>query len=103
MIKTLICCIKRNIVLLERNSVMNSISFSSNLDFIQAAFNKVAKIVAEHGHPCLDACCPAESTERCLEHLAVVASDWSYDYSLIDAHLETYKKANAEIREYLGE
>ncbi|MBF6907574.1 hypothetical protein HN295_20760, partial [Acinetobacter baumannii] len=52
---------------------------------------------------CLDVCCPAESTERCLEHLAVVASDWSYDYSLIDAHLETYKKANAEIREYLGE
>ena len=38
-----------------------------------------------------------------LSILAVVASDWSYDYSLIDAHLETYKKANAEIREYLGE
>lgn len=26
----------------------------------QAAFNQVAKIVAEHGHPCLDVCCPAD-------------------------------------------
>lgn len=82
---------------------MNNIIFVSTQEFTQAAFNQVAKIVAEHGHPCLDVCCPAESTEKCLEHLAVVASDWSYDYSLIDAHLETYKKANAEIREYLGE
>lgn len=82
---------------------MNNIIFISTQEFTQAAFNQVAKIVAEHGHPCLDVCCPAESTEKCLEHLAVVASDWSYDYSLIDAHLETYKKANAEIREYLGE
>ncbi|ECE6726405.1 MULTISPECIES: hypothetical protein [Acinetobacter] len=82
---------------------MDALSFSSNLEFIQAAFNKIAEIVAQHGHPCLDVCCPAESTEQCLEHLAVVANDWSYDYSLIDAHLETYKKANAEIREYLGE
>ena len=82
---------------------MTAISFQNHLDFIQAAFNQVAKIVAEHSNPCLEVCCPAESTERCLEHLAVVASDWSYDYSLIDAHLETYKKANAEIREYLGE
>lgn len=82
---------------------MNNIIFVSTQEFIQAAFNQVAKIVAEHGNPCLEVCCPAESTEKCLEHLAVVASDWSYDYSLIDAHLETYKKANAEIREYLGE
>lgn len=78
-------------------------SFSSNQDFIQAAFNQVAKIVAEHAHPCLDVCCPAVSTERCLEHLAVVANDWSYDSSLIDAHLDTYKKANSEIKEYLDE
>jgi len=60
---------------------MAAISFQNNLDFIQAAFNQVAKIVAEHGNPCLEVCCPAESTEKCLEHLAVVASDWSYDYS----------------------
>ena len=80
-----------------------SLTFLNHLDFIQAAFNQVAKIVSEHGNPCLEVCCPAESTERCLEHLAVVASDWSYDYSLIDAHRETYKKANSEIREYLGE
>jgi hypothetical protein len=70
---------------------------------IITSFNQVAKIVAESGNPCLEVCCPAESTEKCLEHLAVVTSDWSYDYSLIDVHLETYKKANAEIREYLGE
>ena len=82
---------------------MSILTFNTQLDFIQAAFNKVAEIVAQHGHPCLEVCCPAESTEKCLEHLAVVASDWAYDYSLIDAHLETYKKANAEIREYLGE
>lgn len=82
---------------------MNNISFGPNLDFIQAAFNQVAKIVSEHGRPCLEVFCPAESTERCLEHLAVVASDWSYDPSLIDAHLDTYKKANAEIKEYLDE
>lgn len=82
---------------------MDNIIFVSTQEFTQAAFNQVAKIVAEHGNPCLEVCCPAESTEKCLEHLAVVASDWSYDYSLIDAHLETYKKANAEIREYLGE
>lgn len=82
---------------------MNNIIFVSTQEFTQAAFNQVAKIVAEHGNPCLEVCCHAESTEKCLEHLAVVASDWSYDYSLIDAHLETYKKANAEIREYLGE
>ena len=59
-------------VFLERYSVMSNVSFGSNVDFIQAAFNKVAEIVAQHGHPCLDVCCPAESTERCLEHLAVV-------------------------------
>ncbi|MDH0563016.1 hypothetical protein [Acinetobacter courvalinii] len=82
---------------------MDTLSFSSNLEFIQVAFNKIAEIVAQHGHPCLDVCCPAESTEKCLEHLAVVANDWSYDYLLIDVHLETYKKANSEIREYLGE
>ena len=82
---------------------MSTITFQSHLDFIHAAFNKVAEIVAQHGHPCLDVCCLAESTEQCLEHLAVVASAWSYDYSLIDAHLDTYKKANAEIREFLGE
>lgn len=82
---------------------MEVFQFKSRADFIQSAFDQVAKIVAEHGNPCLEVCCPAESTENCLKHLAVVASDWSYDYSLIDAHLETYKKANAEIREYLGE
>lgn len=39
---------------------MTAIAFQNHLDFIQAAFNKVAEIVAQHGHPCLDVCCPAE-------------------------------------------
>lgn len=34
---------------------------------------------------------------HCLELLAVVASDWSYDYSKIDAYLDTYMKFNAEL------
>lgn len=75
--------------------------FETRQEFLQVSFNEIARIVSEHGHPCLDVCCPAESTERCLEHLAVVASELSYDSSFIDAHLENYKKANAEIREYL--
>ncbi len=56
-------------------NIKSIITFKNNFDFIQAAFNKVDEIVAQYGHPCLDICCPAESTERCLEHLAVVASD----------------------------
>lgn len=77
--------------------------FKTRQDFLQVSFNEIARIVSEHGHPCLEVCCPAESTERCLEHLAVVASELFYDSSLIDAHLDTYKKSNAEIKEYLDE
>ncbi|KAF7276673.1 hypothetical protein GWI33_009932, partial [Rhynchophorus ferrugineus] len=78
-------------------------SNSVKQEFIQAAFNQVAKIVSEHGHPVLEACCPAEGTEDCLKHLSIVASEWSYDPSQIDAHIDTYIKANTEIRNYLGE
>jgi hypothetical protein len=80
---------------------MDKIVFLDRQSFIQAAFNEVARIVSEHGNACLEACVPAIPTERCLEQLALVASDWSYDYSVIDAYLDTYKKSNAEISEYL--
>ncbi len=80
---------------------MNKIVFTDRQSFIQAAFEEVARIVSEHGNACVEACVPAIPTERCLEQLAVVASDWSYDYTKIDAYLDTYKKWNAEISEYL--
>jgi hypothetical protein len=80
---------------------MNKIVFLDRQSFIQAAFNEVARIVSEHGNASVESCVPAIPTERCLEQLAVVASDWSYDYSVIDAYLDTYKKFNAEISEYL--
>ncbi len=43
---------------------MPNLSFSSNQEFIQAAFNKIAQIVSEHGQPCLDSFVPAFSTEN---------------------------------------
>ena len=82
---------------------MPNLSFSSNQEFIQAAFNQVAKIVSEHGQPCLEAFVPAFSTEQCLEHFALVASDWSYDYSVIDAYGQSYKISNAELKEEMGD
>lgn len=82
---------------------MSNLSFQSIQDFTQAAFNYVAKIVSEHGHPCLEAFVPAESTEQCLSHLALVCYEWSYDPALIDAYAETYKSANSELQENLGE
>lgn len=83
--------------------IMKTIVFNSNQEFIQAAFNQVAKIVSEHGQPCLEAFVPAFSTEQCLEHLALVASDWSYDYSVIDAYGQSYKISNAELKEEMGD
>lgn len=80
---------------------LNQVVFNDRQEFIQAAFNEVARIVSEHGNAAVESCVPAIPTERCLEQLAVVASDWSYDYSVIDAYLDTYKKFNAEISEYL--
>lgn len=46
---------------------------------------------------------PAFSTEQCLEHLALVASEWAYDFSTIDAYGQTYKIANAELKEEMGD
>ncbi|MBJ9905413.1 hypothetical protein [Acinetobacter bereziniae] len=82
---------------------MKTITFKDNQEFIQAAFNKVSEIVSEHGQPCLEAFVPAFSTEQCLEHLALVASEWAYDYSVIDAYGQTYKIANQELKEEMGD
>ena len=80
-----------------------NLSFASKQQFIQCAFNEVARIVSEHGQPCLEAFVPAFSTEQCLEHLALVASEWAYDYSVIDTYGELYKISNAELKEEMGD
>lgn len=76
--------------------------FLTKSDFIQAAFDQVAKIVSDHAQPCLDSLTPAISTEKCLYHLAAVASDWSYDSSKIEAYADLYKNSNAELIEAFG-
>ena len=59
------------------------ITFKSPQEFTQAAFNRVAELVSQNGQCALDNFVPAFSTEQCLEHLAFVASEMAYDYSLI--------------------
>ncbi len=82
---------------------MKIITFNSPQDFTQAAFNRVAELVSQNGQFCLDECIPAFSTEQCLEHLALVAAEMAYDYSLIDAHADLYKKANQELKDEMGD
>lgn len=82
---------------------MTTPSFHTKQEFIQCAFETVAKIVSEHGQPCLEAFVPAFSTEQCLEHLALVASEWAYDYSVIDAYAQLYKQSNQELKEEMGD
>ncbi|EHU1480988.1 hypothetical protein ABDZ21_02580 [Acinetobacter baumannii] len=83
---------------------MNSkIIFQDQVSFTQAAFNEVTRIISQHGVSVLDCLVPAVNTQQCLEHLAFVASEYGYDYSFIDAHLETYKKANSEFQDAYGE
>lgn len=82
---------------------MNSkIIFQDQVSFTQAAFNEVTRIISQHGVSVLDCLVPALNTQQCLEHLAFVASEYGYDYSFIDAHLETYKKANSEFQDATG-
>lgn len=78
-------------------------TFNTPQDFTQSAFNRVAELVSQHGQCALENFVPAFSTEQCLEHLALVASEMAYDYSYIDAHADIYKKANAEIKEQMGD
>ena len=77
--------------------------FKTKSEFVQAAFDQVAKIVSDHAQPCLDALTPAISAEKCLFHLAAVAHDWSYDSSKIDAYAELYKQSNSELIEAFGD
>jgi hypothetical protein len=77
--------------------------FKTKSDFVQAAFDQVAKIVSDHAQPCLDALTPAISAEKCLFHLATVAHDWSYDSSKIDAYADLYKQSNSELIEAFGD
>ena len=79
------------------------ITFNNPQDFTQAAFNRVAELVSQHGQCALDNFVPAFSTEQCLEHSALVASEMAYDYSLIDVHADLYKKTNAELKEEMGD
>ena len=82
---------------------MNIYSFSDSQSFTQAAFNRVAELVSQNGQCALDNFVPAFSTEQCLEHLALVASEMAYDFSLIDVHADLYKKTNAELKEEMGD
>lgn len=82
---------------------MDKLVFQTKSDFIQAAFDQVAKIVSDHAQPCLEALTPAISAEKCLFHLAAVASDWSYDSSKIEAYADLYKNSNFELIEAFGD
>ncbi|WP_369604065.1 hypothetical protein [Acinetobacter baumannii] len=59
-------------------------------------------MVSDHAQPCLEALTPVISAEKCLFHLAAVASDWSYDSSKIEAYAELYKNSNSELIEAFG-
>ena len=78
-------------------------TFNTPQEFTQAAFNRVAELVSQHGQCALDNFVPACSTEQCLEHLAFVASEMAYDYSLLDVHADLYTKTNAELQEEVGD
>lgn len=84
------------------NLDQEKLTFRNKSDFIQAAFDQVAKVVSDHAQPCLEALTPAISAEKCLFHLAAVAHDWSYDSSKIDAYAELYKQSNSELIEAFG-
>ena len=77
--------------------------FKTKADFVQAAFDQVAKIVSDHAQPCLESLTPAISAEKCLFHLAAVCQDWSYDATKIDAYASLYKQSNFELIEAFGD
>lgn len=81
----------------------NNLSFASKQEFIQCAFETVAKIVSDQGQIALDAMTPAISTQRCLSHLAFVCHEWSYDPTVIDTYANLYKESNSELIEAFGE
>lgn len=82
---------------------MNNHNFQDTQEFTQAAFNRVAELVSQNGQCALDNFVPAFSTQQCLEHLALVASEMAYDYSLIYAYAEVYKNTNQEFIDEMGD
>lgn len=82
---------------------MTCLTFNTKAEFIQAAFEQVAKIVSDHAQPCLESLTPAISAEKCLFHLSAVAHDWSYDSSTIDAYALITKEVNQELIDAFGE
>ena len=82
---------------------MTNLSFKTKQDFIQCAFETVAKIVSDQGQHCFEALTPAISTEKCLSHLAFVCYEWSYDPTVIDTYANLYKESNSELIEAFGE
>ncbi len=77
----------------------SQIIFKSKSDFIQAAFEQVSDIVAQHGAQVLECFCPAYSTQSCLEHLSIVANAYSYDFSKIDIHIQNFEQSNFELND----
>jgi hypothetical protein len=51
-------------------------TFDSPQEFTQAAFNRVAELVSQHGQCALDNFVPAFSTEQCLEHWHLLRLKW---------------------------
>lgn len=82
---------------------MTTLSFSTKQEFIQTAFETVAKIVSDQGQHSLEALTPAISTQQCLSHLAFVCHEWSYDPTVIDTYANLYKESNQELIEAFGE
>ena len=82
---------------------MNRLNFNTKQEFLQCAFDSVAKVVSDHAEHCLEALTPAISAEKCLFHLAAVAHDWSYDPTVIDTYANLYKESNSELIEAFGE
>ncbi|MEG1266910.1 MAG: hypothetical protein RSE19_10580 [Myroides sp.] len=79
------------------------LSFASKQEFVQCAFETVAKIVSDQGQIALEAMTPAINTQKCLSHLAFVAHEWSYDATVIDTYATLYKESNSELIEAFGE
>ena len=82
---------------------MTILAFNSKQEFVQCAFETVAKIVSDQGQIALEAMTPAINTQKCLSHLAFVAHEWSYDATLIDTYATLYKESNLELIESFGE
>ena len=82
---------------------MQQLNFSSRVEFLQSALNAVSQLVSQHAFPSIESFVPVDDAECCLKHLAVVASDWSYEYAEIDERLKIITEFNNQTKVYLGE